>query len=209
VWIRLRRAVVSTLVVGLVFGVTLLLSRQLLGGRPVPFWLENTAGIWFVAAFVAGAIVRGPLAGATAGAGALVLGLVLHDVISFTTGEGFLVQFFPVLRVRWLIVSVAVGATVGAAAGWAAGVRKRWLVVTGVVGGLLVGEAAALFVGGPPHAAFDARIGAAQAALGTAGVLLAVPGPGRWRALATTAAVASGVVAVEIATGLVSRLVWG
>lgn len=204
------RAVIAGGLVGIAFGVVLTLSRELLGGRPVPFWLENTAGAWLVAAFVAGALARRPASGALAGAGALVLALVLHDTVSFVTDTGLSVQLLPFVRPGWSLASAVVGAGVGVASGWAATAPERWWLSVAVLAGVLVGEAAALFAGGlPPHVAFDGRVGAVQAVVGVVGVVAAVRWSDLWRALLVTAGVAIAVLLVEMTTGLVTRLVWG
>jgi hypothetical protein len=133
---NVRRAAVSAVVVGVSFAVVLIASRHL-GGRAIPFWLENTAGIWFVAAFVAGVLGRRPLPGGAAGATALVVGLVAHDSIWFVSENGMFVQVIPAVRYSWVAVSFAVGASLGALGGWAVGAPRRVEPAVGLVGGLL------------------------------------------------------------------------
>lgn len=205
----MARGVLLGLAAGIALGTVLTLSRSLFGGRPLPFWLENTAGVWFVTAFVAGALVRRAAAGALAGLLALLLALALHDSVWFVTDPGFSVQVTPVLRPGWALVSGAVGLAAGGLGGWSAPRPDRWWLAVGLVGGLVAGEAAALFAGGVPHPAFDPVMGTAQAVVALAGVLLAVGEPSRWRTLLLTLLVGGGIVAVELVTGLVTRLVWG
>jgi hypothetical protein len=205
---NVRRAAVSAVVVGVSFAVVLIASRHL-GGRAIPFWLENTAGIWFVAAFVAGVFGRRPLPGGAAGATALVVGLVAHDSIWFVSENGMFVQVIPAVRYSWVAVSFAVGASLGALGGWAVGAPRRFEPAVGLVGGLLIGEAVALMAGGAPHPAFDPMVAAGQVIAGVVGVAAVARDRGWWRAATVAGGVALAVIAAELATGVISTLVWG
>jgi hypothetical protein len=133
----------------------------------------------------------------------------LYDMVSFVTDPGFSVQLFPGVRPMWAVVSVVVGAGMGLLGGWTASTGARQWIGVSVVGALLVGEAVALFVVGPPHPAFNARVGAAQAIVG-AGAVLAVARKSRWwQPLAVFIALTILLVVLELTTGLITRLVWG
>jgi hypothetical protein len=205
---ELRRGLLVGIGMGVAFGGILVVSRALLGGRPIPFWLENTAGVWFVAAFVAGALVRRAAYGALAGVLALLLALVLHDSIWFVTDKGFSIQLIPAIRPAWAVVSSAVGSGVGLLGGWSTD-PDRWWIGVGLLGGLVVGEPVALFVLGAPHPAFHPLVGVGQAIVGVGSVLTVVRGEARLRALMLAGVLVIILVALELVSGLVTGLIWG
>lgn len=204
-----RRTVLAAIALGLTLAAVLLLSRELFGGRTGAFWLENTGGVWLLAAFVAGWSAGRAIPGAVAGLGALFLALFFYESVSFVTGDGFSAQFTPLFRPVWLAASVVAGAVLGFLGGWSAAEDEwRWLG-TSLLGALLVAEAVGLFVDGPPHPGFDSGVAAAQIFVGTGVMLFGVRGRIRFRALALFLGVTLLLVAVEVMTGLITISVWG
>jgi hypothetical protein len=204
-----RRTILAIVGVGLFFVVVLIVSRELFGGRSLSFWLENTGGVWFIAAYVVGYLTGKAIPGAFSGVAALLVALFLYDSISMVTSNGFGVQFSPLIRTVWVGASVVVGAIFGFLGGWTAEDRAdRWFGAS-VLGGLLAGEPVALFIGGPPHPAFDSGVAALQIFAGTGVMLVGTRGRVRATALAVFLAVSVAVIVVELTTGVITTAVWG
>jgi hypothetical protein len=206
---QVLRTTLAAITVGLVLAIVLLASRELFGGRAGAFWLENTGGVWLLAAFVAGWSVRRAIPGGLAGLGAVLLALFFYESVSFATDPGFSVLFVPLFRPVWLAASVVAGAGLGFLGGWSAEDDEwRWLG-TSVLGALLVAEAVGLFVAGPPHPGFDSGAAATQIFVGTGVMLFGVRGRVRFRALALFLGVTLLLLAVELMTGMITVSVWG
>lgn len=188
----------------LLFAIGLVLARHMFGGRSWAFWLETTAAPWVAVAFAVGALARRPAPGAGIGALSLAVVVVVHDSVSLSM-DG--VQLMFLVRPFWLYAAIAVGATCGALGGWwRSGTRTSW-VPLGLVGGVIAGEAWALFAGGPLHSSFAEWTLGAQAA---AGVALSVADRERWIwSLIVAVLIVVTMVVFEAAGGLVTRVVWG
>lgn len=206
---QLRRGTVAVVAVGLGFALVLVLSSELGGGRAFSFWLENTGGVWFVAAFTAGYLTGRALPGAAAGVGALLIALFFYESVSLVTADGFAVQFSPLIRGVWVGASIVVGSIFGFLGGWTGEERvDRWFGAS-ILGGLLVGESVALFIEGPPHPAFDSGMAALQIFAGTGVMLVGTRGRVRATALVVFLGVSLAVIVVELTTGALTEAVWG
>lgn len=204
-----RRGILAVAGVGLGFALTLILSRELFGGRAFSFWLENTGGVWFITAYFAGYLSRKAIPGAFAGFGALLVALFLYDSVSLVTSDGLRVQFTPLIRMVSVGASVVVGAIFGFLGGWTAEERAdRWFGAS-VLGGFLVGESVAIFVDGPPHPGFDSGMAALQLFAGTGVMLAGTRGRVRATSLAIFLGISVGVIVVELTTGVITETVWG
>jgi hypothetical protein len=207
--LQVLRTTLAAIMVGLGLAVVLVASRELSGGWAGAFWLENTGGVWLLAAFVAGWWVRRPIPGALAGLGALLLALFFYESVSLATDPGLSVLFMPLFRPVWLAAGVVAGAGLGFLGGWSAEDDEwRWLG-TSLLGALLVAEAVGLFVAGPPHPGFDSGAAATQIFVGTGVMLFGVRGRVRFRALALFLGVTLLLLAVELMTGMITVSVWG
>ena len=207
----IKRAVSATAVavmIGIVLGALLIVSRELIGGRPVGFWLENTGGAMLIAAFLAGLLGRHVAIGAIGGALALVIGTVLYDQVYLVTAGTFQITVFAQIRTVWLGLAVGFGALFGALGGWWAAERRRHWPGLAIAGGAVAGEALALLVGGLPHDAFRTEVAVVQIAIGIGGALIASPGSARVRATTGAVLVSLGVALVEAWTGVLSSLIW-
>lgn len=206
---QVLRTTLAAITAGVALAVVMVVSRDLFGRRAGAFWLENTGGVWFLSAFVAGWTARRAFPGALAGLGALLLALFLHESVSLVTEPGFSMLFIPVFRPVWWAAGVLAGAGLGFLGGWSAEDDEwRWLG-TSLLGSLLVAEAVGLFVSGPPHPGFDTGAAATQIFVGTGVMLFGVRGRVRFRALASFLGVTLLLLAVELMTGLITVSVWG
>ena len=206
---QVLRTTLAAIAVGIALAVVLLASRELFGGRAGAFWLENTGGVWFLAAFAAGWAARRAISGALAGLGALLLALFIYESVYLVTEPGFSVLFMPLFRPVWLAAGVVAGAGLGFLGGWSAEDDEwRWLG-TSLLGALLVAEAVGLFVDGPPHPGFDSGAAATQIFVGTGVMLFGVRGRVRFRALTLFLGVTLLLLGAELMTAMITISVWG
>lgn len=206
--LQVLRTTLAAITVGLALAIVMVTSRELAGGRAGAFWLENTGGVWLLAAFVAGWSVRRAIPGGLAGLGALLLALFFYESVSLATAPGFSVYFAPRFRPVWLAASAVAGAGLGFLGGWSAEDDEwRWLG-TSLLGALLVAEAVGLFVAGP-HPGFDSGAAATQIFVGTGVMLFGVRGRVRFRALALFLGVTLLLLVVELMTGMITISVGG
>lgn len=203
----LGRAAAATIGVGLLLAMILVLTREVAPAGSLSFWLENTGGVWFVAAFVSGWIAGRAVPGALSGFGTMLLALFLHESTSFVSGEGFAVEFTPRMRTAWVLASAVLGGGAGFLGGWSAEEREDRWVGASVVGGLVAAESVALFIDGPAHPALDSAMGAAQIFAGTGLLLAGTRGRARLPALMVFLGVSMIVVLVELTTGVITSAV--
>jgi hypothetical protein len=200
--------IATAVAIGAALGAVLIASRELMGGRPLGFWLENVGGPMLAVAFAVGAIARRTWLGAVGGAVALVLAVALYDQIFLVTDGSPTITVWWIFRPLWLLLAVPFGAVLGGLGGWWSANRRWHWPDLAVAGGAVAGEALALLVAGLPHDAFRPGVAFGQIVIGLLAVVVASHSTTRLKTAALATAVAVTVAAVEAATGVVSRLIW-
>jgi hypothetical protein len=206
---RAVTTIVVAVVIGAALGAVLIAARDLMGGRPLGFWLENVGGPMLAVAFVAGLLGRYVWLGAGAGAITVLVAVALYDQIFLVTDGSLTITVWWIFRPFWLLLAVPFGAVLGGLGGWWAANRRRHWQGLAVAGGAVAGEALALLVAGLPHVAFRPALAFGQIAIVLVAVIVASHPTTRLKAAALATVVAVAVAAVEALTGVVTQLIWG
>jgi hypothetical protein len=182
------RLIALTIAAGVLIGAVGWGSDQ---GPRVVQWSSAIAAVWLVGAFAAGALARGPVRAAFAGAGAIVVGVGTYYVLfTFVSGIHGPREIAPVV-VGWSTAGVAIGAVVG----WAGDAWRRGRAIgVALLAGALAGEAMLLL--SEWHNRTARYVLAAELALGAVLPYLLARRK-LARAITLTAAVAVAVVVLE------------
>ena len=138
------RAWGATLLLGLLVGAASLLGDS--AGIRLLNGLANAAAPWLLVAFVCGALHRGPVAGAIAGATALLIGVLVYYLgVPFVFGADH--AYAGPLIAMWLAGSVVGGGVAGGAGPtWSGAESPRRAIAGALPAAALFGEAAHRFV---------------------------------------------------------------
>ncbi|HEX8742480.1 MAG TPA: DUF6518 family protein [Thermoleophilaceae bacterium] len=156
-------------------------------------WTSAIAAVWLVGAFAAGALARGRVRAALAGAGTIVVGVATYYVLFHFVSGSLGLRYGVVVGVAW---STA-GAGIGAVLGWAGGAwrrRRGETIAVALLSGALAGEAMLLL--GEWHNRAARVVLACELVLG-AGLPYLLARPKLARTITLTCAVAVTVLALE------------
>lgn len=156
-------------------------------------WSSAIAAVWLLGAFAAGALARGAVRAAVAGAGTIVVGVATYYVLFHYVSGTLGLRYSVVVGVAWSLAGMAIGAVLG----WAGDAwRRRRAPAVGVaiLAGALAGEAMLLLGEWENHTA--RAVLACELVLGAALPYL-LARPKLARTVTLTCAVAVAVLAVE------------